>query len=63
MESGRRASALRLAGVMNRRGLGIPAEDLNEVGFEQTYTIYPTGHVYVDYALLTKTPSRCTTFF
>src|SRR5262245_17325285 len=35
-----------LAGVMNRRGLGIPKEDLSELGFEQTFTVYPTGQVY-----------------
>src|SRR5262245_18482110 len=43
LESGPVRFRVRLAGVMNRRGLGIPAEDLNDVGFEQTFTIYPTG--------------------
>jgi hypothetical protein len=54
LESGPVRVRVRGAGVMNRRGLGIPQEDLNEVGFEQTFTVYPTGQVYVDYALLTK---------
>lgn len=56
LESGPVRARVRLAGVMNRRGLGIPNEDLGEVGFEQTFTFYPTGQVYVDYALLTKEP-------
>ncbi len=54
LESGPVRVRVRLAGAMNRRGLGIPQEDLDEVGFEQTFTAYPTGQVYVDYALLTK---------
>jgi hypothetical protein len=54
LESGPVRVRVRLAGVMNRRGLGIPQEDLNEVSFEQTFTVYPTGQVYVDYALLTR---------
>jgi hypothetical protein len=53
LESGPVRVRVRLAGVMNRRGLGIPQEDLTQVCFEQTFTIYPTGQVYVDYALLT----------
>lgn len=56
LESGPVRVRVRLAGVMNRRGLGIPKEDLDEVSFEQTFTVYPTGQVYVDYALLTKEP-------
>lgn len=54
LETGPVRVRVRLAGVMNRRGLGIPQEDLGEVGFEQTFTVYPTGHVYINYALLAK---------
>lgn len=54
LESGPVRTRVRLAGVMNRRGLGIPQEDLSEMGFEQTFTVYSTGQVYVDYALLAK---------
>jgi len=54
LEAGPTRVRVRLTGIMNRRGLGLPQEDLNELGFEQTFTVYPTGGVYVDYALLAQ---------
>ena len=56
LESGPTRVRVRISGPMNRRGLGIPRENLEEVGFEQTFTIYPSGKVYVDYALVAHKP-------
>ena len=54
LEAGPVRARVRIAGVFNRRGMGVPAEDLNEIGFEQTFTMYPTGQVYVDYGLIAR---------
>jgi hypothetical protein len=54
LEAGPVRVRARLTGAMNRRGLGIPEEDLPELGFEQTFTVYPNGAVYVDYVLVAQ---------
>jgi len=47
---------IRLRGVHMRYGQPGRAREWPELGFELTWTIYPTGHVYGDYALINEKP-------
>ena len=54
LEAGPVRVRLRLSGPHNC--YGNPKRPWNDLRFEQTYTIYPTGDVYTDYVLITEKP-------
>ena len=56
LEAGPTRVRVRLTGQHN--SYGGAGKPWKELGYEQTFTIYPTGDVYVDYALVTEKPIR-----
>jgi hypothetical protein len=57
LESGPTRVRIRLSGAHQRYGMTKPEAAWNELGFEQTFTVYPSGAFYVDYALIAQQPS------
>lgn len=56
LESGPARVRVRTSGWHRKYGKTRPSDVWKELGFEQTFTIYASGHVYVDYALLAARP-------
>jgi hypothetical protein len=56
LESGPVRVRVRLAGPHRRYGRTDAKAVWEDLGFEQTFTIYPTGNAYLDYALVTQKP-------
>src|SRR5262245_3821184 len=56
LESGPTRIRIRLSGAHQRYGMTKPEAAWNELGFEQTFTVYPSGAFYVDYALIAEQP-------
>jgi hypothetical protein len=56
LESGPTRVRIRLSGSHQRYGMVKPEAEWKELGFEQTYTVYPSGAFYVDYALIARQP-------
>ena len=56
LESGPTRVRVRLSGTHQRYGRVEPTAAWKELGFEQTFTLYPSGAVYVDYALIAEQP-------
>jgi len=56
LEAGPVRARVRLRGWHARYGKTTPEALWKELAFEQVFTVYPTGSIYVDYSLLTETP-------
>jgi len=56
LEAGPVRVRVRLSGPHCRYGYTDPKAAWKDLGFEQTFTLYPTGDVYTDYALVTDKP-------
>ena len=56
LESGPTRVRVRLSGAHQRYGQTKPEAAWKELGFEQTFTVYPSGAIYVDYALIVEQP-------
>lgn len=56
LEAGPVRARVRLKGWHARYGKTTPDALWKELAFEQVFTLYPTGSIYVDYSLLTETP-------
>src|SRR6185295_19131819 len=56
LEAGPVRARIRLKGWHARYGKTTPEALWKELAFEQVFTVYPTGSIYVDYSLLTETP-------
>jgi hypothetical protein len=56
LESGPTRVRVHLSGTHQRYGQTKPEAAWKELGFEQNYTIYPSGAFYVDYALIAQQP-------
>jgi hypothetical protein len=56
IEAGPARVRVRVAGPHRRYGNGNPEAAWKELAYEQTFTIYPTGNVYIDYALVAGQP-------
>ena len=56
LESGPTRVRVRLSGAHQRYGMVKPEAEWKELGFEQTFTVYPSGAFYVDYALIAHRP-------
>jgi len=56
LESGPIRVRVRLNGSHQRYGMTKPGAAWKELGFEQTFTVYPSGAIYVDYALIAQAP-------
>lgn len=56
LEAGPVRVRVRLAGPHHRYGYTDLKAAWNDLGFTQTFTIYPTGNTYIDYALVTRQP-------
>lgn len=58
LEAGPVRVRVRVSGAHARYGSASPQRKWKELGFEQTFTIYPTGDVYIDYALVAEKPIK-----
>ena len=56
LEAGPVRVRVRVSGLHARYGGTGAKRQWKDLGFEQTFTIYPTGDVYIDYALVTEKP-------
>ena len=56
LEAGPVRVRVRLSGPHCRYGSTSPKAAWPDLAFEQTFTLYPSGHVYIDYALITQKP-------
>jgi|GEM_PF-1803062 len=56
LEAGPVRARVRLKGFHARYGKTTPDALWKELAFEQVFTLYSTGSIYVDYSLLTETP-------
>jgi hypothetical protein len=56
LESGPTRARIHLSGAHQRYGMTKPEAEWKELGFEQTFTVYPSGAFYVDYALIARQP-------
>ena len=56
LEAGPARVRVRVAGPHRRYGYKKPEAAWKELAYEQTFTIYPTGNVYIDYALVAGQP-------
>jgi hypothetical protein len=56
LESGPTRVRVRFSGTHQRYGMVKPEAEWKELGFEQTFTAYPSGAYYVDYALIAHEP-------
>jgi hypothetical protein len=56
LEAGPVRVRIRLAGPHHRYGYTDSKAAWSELGFAQTFTIYPTGNAYIDYTLETRQP-------
>ena len=56
LESGPARVRVRVSGWHRKYGRTRPGDVWKELGFEQTFTMYASGHVYVDYALVAEKP-------
>ena len=56
LEAGPVRARIRLKGSHARYGKTTPDALWKELAFEQVFTLYPTGSIYVDYSLLTEQP-------
>jgi hypothetical protein len=56
LESGPTRVRVRLSGAHQRYGQTKPEAAWKELGFEQTFTVYPSGAIYVDCALIVEQP-------
>jgi len=56
LEAGPSRVRVQLSGPHQRYGRTGPEAAWKELGFEQTFTVYPSGAVYVDYTLIAQQP-------
>jgi hypothetical protein len=57
LESGPARVRVRLSGPHRRYGQSKPDAEWKGFGFEQTFTVYPSGKIYVDYVLIAEQPT------